>query len=152
LKKKEYLEVMMIDEWDEIRDELIADGMTMDIYIKDVMLDDWRIFINFVTNKYKTKFTSIEKDPKLPEYIDASFFDLEKGQGLSIEIGSVWLECYFYTPLEIELFFDPEDIASEIDLESILEFMRSIGDKLEKCVLLTPENLPEKPIFKYKPQ
>ncbi len=52
---------------------------------------------------------------------------------------------------EIECDIDPREIASQADLNALLDFVRRLGDKTQKQVVITPENGRHEPILTYAP-
>lgn len=89
------------------------------------------------------------------------FADREIREGISVFgvcVGSVWLNCHFFTVDEIEFDLDPRDVSSAADFAALLHFMQGLGQAVNRPVLLTTEgwtednSISEKPIFTYKPQ
>src|SRR5262249_22263474 len=77
-----------------------------------------------------------------------SIFDEFPAYLMRFTIGGVALTCHFFTPTEIEFSFDPKDVT-EPALHDLLAFMIDIGDTTKKRVIMTPENWPQAPIFRY---
>ena len=88
-------------------------------------------------------------DVGMPDNFD-SLFTSEELYGMSFTTAGVAMECHFFTPEEIELSFDPEDVTEE-SLQGLLAFMIELGNATNKAVIMTPENYRESPIFRYAP-
>ena len=138
--------------WEGYKAEFTPDGSLRDIYIKDVDIDDWQSFIDFLRSTEATLDFYIEgEEAKLPDCIKNILLDREHPYLLSIRLDGVTVNCHFFTPVEIELDLDPQEIDSETKAKVIFRLMSTVGRVLNKQVILTPENAEEQPIFKYEP-
>jgi hypothetical protein len=70
---------------------------------------------------------------------------------LSIKVGSVILNCHFFTGREIDFDFDPREITSEFQAAQVFTFIHQIGKLLNKEVIVTPSNYQSYVIFKFSP-
>jgi hypothetical protein len=70
------------------------------------------------------------------------------GWFLSINIDGLILNSHSFGPEFIELDLDPRELNENRFCE-LLDFMESLGRRLKRDVLLTPENDEEDPILKY---
>lgn len=138
--------------WEEYKVEFTPDGSLRDIYIKGVDIDDWQSFIDFLRSTEANLDFYIEaKAAKLPDCIKDIVLDREQLYQLSIRLDGVTVNCHFFTPVEIELDLNPQEIDSEAKAKVIFRFMSTVGRVLNRQVILTPENAEEQPIFKYEP-
>ena len=60
------------------------------------------------------------------------------------------LNCSFYAEDEIEFDLDPRDVSSEDEFLRVMDFMRLIGKRLAKDVLLTEENAHDFVLIQYR--
>lgn len=86
-------------------------------------------------------------DVAIPSNIDSAF-DAEDRPLMHFTVSGVVLQCHFFTAAVIEFSFDPEQVTEET-LRDLLAFMVDLGDATSKAVIMTPENCPESPIFRY---
>ena len=71
-----------------------------------------------------------------------------ESKSLTIHLGQIKLNCYFFLSEQIEFDIDPKEVNSLSDFELIEKFMTSISDTLQEQITLTAENNPEFPLFK----
>jgi hypothetical protein len=138
--------------WEEYKTEFVPDGSLRDIYIKDVDINDWQSFIDFLQSTVATLNYTIDGEAvKLPDCIEDVFLDQKHQHLLSVRLDGVTVNCHFIAPAEIELDLDPKEIDSESKAKVIFRFMSTVGRALKKQVALTPENSKGQAIFTYKP-
>jgi hypothetical protein len=87
----------------------------------------------------------------VPEFIDASFFENSRPT-LRFRVGGILVVFHFFTPDEIECDIVPREVTCQSGLDSLLVFLRQLGDLTRKRAVMTPENLPNEPIMSYDPQ
>jgi len=61
------------------------------------------------------------------------------------------LHCYFYKWEEIECDLDPRNISNEQQISRLFDFIHTIGQQLNKPIVLTPENASWAPLFRFDP-
>lgn len=139
--------------WEDYKVEFEFDGSWRDIYVLNTTVSDWQLLLDFLrSDVYEFSYTIDEEKTVLP-ILAKQVFDArqEFSPLLQVNLGSVALNCHFFTDEEIEFDIDPREIQSEHHAEAIFNFMRQIGQTLKKEVILTPENLQDAPIFKFLP-
>ncbi len=139
--------------WEDYRVDFEFDGSWRDIYVLNTTISDWQILVDFLRSDiYEYSCTISGKNSELPssakDIVNAEF---EFKPLLHLTVGSVILNCHFFTDEEIEFDLDPREIQSEREAEQIFAFMRQVGEILDKEVILTPENVSHIPIFKFLP-
>jgi hypothetical protein len=139
--------------WEDYKAEFEFDGSWRDIYVLNTTISHWQLLVDFLRSDiYEYSCTIGGEKAVLPtiakEIFDA---DYEFKPLLGVNVGSVILNCHFFTDEEIEFDLDPREIQNERQAEQIFAFMRQIGQILNKEVVLTPENLQDAPIFKFLP-
>lgn len=138
--------------WEEYKIEFEPDGSLRDIYIKDVDLNGWQSFIDFLRRTDAVLDYYVEGEAaNLPTSIDKVVLNQDHPYLLSIHLDGVTVNCHFSIPEEIELDLDPREIDNEAKAKVVFRFMSTVGRTLNKEVILTPENTEEQPIFKYEP-
>jgi hypothetical protein len=123
------------------------DGSLLDIYIHDTTLNDWQNFIDLIREgAHEFSFSTGHNPSSLPDNVQ-EVFDHEETSLLSISIVGMIINCHFFTIEEIELDIDPREVVSEENFRDLTSFISSLGQALAKQVMITPENLPSKPLF-----
>lgn len=136
--------------WEDVKWIFVPSGMTLDIYVKNTILADWKNVMTLLNENYALKFHLKQKELNL---IDIDYMlDYLKVATAEAEYGSVEIlnetfkiYCSFFDKSEIEFHFWPEDIKFQSDLETVLNFMNSISRTLVKPIFLTFENMGDSP-------
>jgi hypothetical protein len=145
-------------EWERHKSLFASDGSLRDIYVRGTDVADWQRLLDFLrAGAYTLRYIVIgdaKREPQpLPEQIEAIFARPHDAYvALLIDEPQLGLVCHFFCPDEIELDLDPRAIDSEARLDRLRGFMRALGRLLGKEVILTPENMPEHPLFRYDPR
>lgn len=127
------------------------DGSLRDIYVLGTGEQDWQKLLIFLhTGIYSIRYTIAGEQSPLPERV-ADLFSLIHTHGgmLHVDEEHLDLHCYFYTYEEIEFDSDPRNINNEQQIFRLLDFMRMVGTALNKEIVLTPENMPRRPLFRF---
>ena len=144
----------MNQNWSKIEWIFEKDGALRDIYIQNVQATDWMKTIDLLNSEYKLSFgiyggnlnDRIDKD-----FVKIMFAD-ETGEletkSATIYLDKIIVKCYFFLENQIEFDINPTEIKSKMELDLILDFMKSLSNKLEKQVTLSGENQPEFPLIK----
>jgi hypothetical protein len=143
----------MPEKWEEYRDEFDFDGSWRDIYVLETSVLDWQTMVEFLgSGVYEYSFSLDGETANLPACI-SDLFDIEwASRGyLELRVGSVRISCHFFTESEIEFDLDPRDVKSSVEAEQVFAFMIQLGRLLNKEAILTLENFPQIPIFKFVP-
>jgi hypothetical protein len=61
----------------------------------------------------------------------------------------VWVNVRFFAVEEIEVDFSPEELQGQEQLDAVCAFLRAVGRRLGKPMVLTPENAPDRPLIGY---
>ena len=70
---------------------------------------------------------------------------------LTFRFGGIQFAAHFFNEEELEFDFVPNDIRGQDDLDSLLSFVRQMGDLLSKPVSITPENFRDGAFLVYRP-
>ena len=138
--------------WDRCRDEFRSDRSLRDIYITQTTLSDWRAIYPLLRDASGAEFSVDGVSQPPPAKIEQAFaIRLSASPMLRFRIGRALVVFHFFSEAEIECDFIPEEITSQTDLDALLEFLRQLGEKTGKRVVVTPENAPEFPFISYEP-
>jgi len=123
------------------------DGSLRDVYIQGTIKKDWDNFIEYAKNlRYSYKVNNEEKELSLN--LD-SFWQQENQKLLSLYIGNIQINCHFFGEEEIELDIDVRDFKRDQDYLDFVDFIKQIGTKLAKDVIVTGENTQDYIILRY---
>jgi len=81
--------------------------------------------------------------PKLPEQGWAD-------QLLSVDLHGPIANTHFFTETEIEFDLDPGEVASQRELDAVLQFMHLLANATGRETILTPENQEDIAIFRVR--
>jgi hypothetical protein len=141
-------------EWQHVAHEFEADGGLRDIYVLNTDLSDWQQVLDALRGRTPAPVYTVDSAPApVPSRVEGAFaeWEHERSPNLQFEVGGMILACHFFATDEIEFDLRPQDVAGMLQLQSILHFMREIGELTSKTVILTPENLKQSPIFRFEP-
>jgi hypothetical protein len=106
-----------------------------------------------LSQHYKFEFQVDGVAQPFPASVEEVFAIREQASPLlQFSVGTILVMCHFFTPDEIEFDIDARDVRSQLDLDTLLNFLRMVGDAVKKPVSLTPENVPECAVINYDPQ
>jgi len=146
---------MKITDWEEIKWIFKPDGSLLDIYIKEVDIEDWKNIIDFLNNNYSIKFgihgqniiiNKINKE-YVTKLLTSNNENLES-RIASIEIDQISINTHFFWDKQIEFDIEPREIKNFLDYEKIVDFMYKISEVIDKEVILRGENQIEFPLIK----
>lgn len=142
----------MIDHYDLIHKIAFLDGSFRDVYIFNVVLEDWNRLLKILKKSYPLEYDEIIPDT-IQEII--SIYE-ERGFLLKVIIGdNITANCHFYVstkesyPIEFDL--DPRELQSPYAMDKVLEFMGLLGEEFDKEVFLTEENSENAVLLSYSP-
>ncbi|NNE24861.1 MAG: hypothetical protein HKN11_19860 [Rhizobiales bacterium] len=125
--------------------------MLRDIYVQNTSTDHWDEFLSFIRSRgYTFSYKRNGSPADLPGQASTVLSDRQSAHNLSIDIGNaVTLNCHFFESYEIELDLDPKEIGSQAELVCVLDFLRDLGSRLAKDVLVTEENSEDLVLMKF---
>ena len=133
--------------WDDTRAVLIADGVTVDLYILGTRLEHWDRFLRFLWDSpWDVEAWWLDALPVDPPPA-ASLVGNDKGWSLLVKVGLAEFVCNFFTKEEIELSLVSDSIPSRADLDPIFQFMRELARAVQAEVRFCAENAPHDPSF-----
>lgn len=135
--------------WNDIQWIFKPDGSLRDIYVQDISILEWEKLIDHINANFNLTYSKTDKIDK--EYVLKYLRDTSgkmESKSLTIHLGQIKVNCYFFLSEQIEFDIDPKEVNSVNDFEKIEKFMTSISETLQEQVTLTAENNPELPLFK----
>jgi len=139
-------------QWTVFEAEFYRDGSLRDIYVLDTQLQDWAAAANFIARRYRFEFTGAWQEASFPSDIERLFpTDPESPlTTLSLDVSGVRVNGHFFTAHEIEFDLDPAEVSDPSRLDGLFAFMKGLASAVGKDVLLTPENMREIAIFRFR--
>jgi hypothetical protein len=139
--------------WDRCRSDFAWDGTWRDIYVRGTTVKAWSSFLGALPSwPYRTEYQIGGRNAPPPSDAGEVFRAKETALSfLSIAVDAVVLNCHFFVEDELEFDLDPRRVDGAAAFEALLGFMRRLGMLLESPVVLTPENLPTRPIVEFVP-
>ena len=132
---------------------LYCDGSYRDIYIRPVTKNDWQKFLVYIKNELDVQFF---KDGVTVDFSHLGFDEIfcqTNGHAILmvINLKPVTLNCNFFTIEEIELDIDPKEVIDFEVYNRVIDFIKKLSMALNKEVILTPENCPDKQLLSCSP-
>lgn len=135
-------------EWDKLEKEIYyQDGSLRDIYILDIDPGDWGKWVDYINYNYVVSWyngkTGIEEG-QIDFSVINGYLNGEHDlcSSANIYIGSIQINCHFFSNSEIENDIDPREITSIAEHEKIIKYMTDLSVIIKKDIILTPENEP----------
>jgi hypothetical protein len=134
---------------DALAVDFFPDGSLRDIYVEGTTIGDWQNLLGFIAASYppvefRVADQVVSTTPTLSE---GSFSGGSARVDISFSIGTIRVVGLFFTSEEIELSFQPADIAATAQVRDLLSFISGVARTLQKRVTITLENERDNPIF-----
>lgn len=128
--------------WKDLRRAFNFDGSLRDIVVLEADRQLWQQTIDYVRQLNCAGSVRLDEGaPPLPDDVGNIFALSAQGEArLSIDLGRIRVNCFFFADDEIEFDLDPREVTSEEDATSLLGFMRGLGEAAGRNVHLTEEN------------
>jgi hypothetical protein len=139
--------------WSKVSAELDHDGSLRDLYVFDISESDGDALLSALSAwSYEVCFLVDGEPAELPDSAGA-VFELRKRASpiLRVDVFGITVCAHFFGSHELELDLDPREVADRDRLASLSEFIRRLGDLLNRPVVLTHENRREHWIARYLP-
>jgi hypothetical protein len=148
--------------WEDVQDDWQPDGSELrDIYIFDTSMADWQDIRDLVDRRWPSTYSVDGTSKPLPATMEEVFED-RANAGVSWRIeprNGLEIRCFFFAVEMIEFDLAPRDVADQLDLDAVCEFVRAAGQSLGKAVLVCYEGTPdyqtqnlEAAIMRYDPE
>jgi hypothetical protein len=139
--------------WEICEADFRSDGSLRDIYITRSTLEDWRLLYPFLRDYPDAEYMVDGIAHPIPNSVDEVFFVRSSGcPMLRLRVGRALIVFHFFDENEIECDFSPNEITSQADLDTLLVFIRQLGEMTHKPVAITQENSPDLPFIIYAPE
>lgn len=127
--------------WNRCRDDFTFDGALIDILALDADEMAWESFLSAIkASPFTLACFRDNERVALPESSAWTFAEREFASiCLSILVGKVTANCFFFVRSEIELDVDPREVTCQETFESMLTLMRFISNSTGLRVVATPE-------------
>ncbi|MDQ3366146.1 MAG: hypothetical protein M3680_12035 [Myxococcota bacterium] len=144
--------VAAVLDWETQQRDFEGDGALRDIYVQATTTADWKVVLALILDgNFQARLERGGALVPVPIEFETLFDDNDNDRHLlSFTIADVVLSCQFFQPEEIELSFLPNGVTEDA-LQHVLAFIVDIGEATRKPVIMTPENYPQAPIFRYEP-
>ena len=138
--------------WQNVKPEFKGDGSLRDIYVTPADMEDWRRFYRLLKDFPGGEF-SVDEVPSIPPSTVEDVFALRPTSHpmFRVSVGGVLVVIHFFNTEELEADFVPNEVVSEDKFVALLEFVRQVGNAVQKPVLITPENCRSHPFIIYSP-
>jgi hypothetical protein len=131
------------------------EGAFLDIYVLSTTVDEWQQLIETVRGRAWPSSYYLDHEPApMPSDVREIFAHREVANCLwQIRPSSdLWINCNFFDQEEIEFSVDPREIDAQQHLDTMCEFISTIGRTLGKPVLACIEGEPRAPaMMRYEP-
>lgn len=126
-----------------------------DIYVLETDGQDWRPFLPFLhASPYPVEFLVDGEQRPLPERVEDLFALALEGL-IRLDREHLGVHCYCFAEEGMEFDISAEAFQDETTIEEqvtrLLTFIRTIGQVLNKVIILAPEVAPHFPLFRFDP-
>lgn len=136
-------------------DASVVDGSWRDIFVLGTTTTHWEQMLRLVRDRKTIRhtFSRSGRPVPIPDELDDGCWMNEHGDGafLTVDLDGLVLRCHFFAVEEIQLDYNPSEIT-ESRFHELIDFMESLGRRLQREVRLTPEDTPEQTILRYDPE
>lgn len=135
-------------QWTELRDFWAQDaGALTDVYVVGTTTDDWQRVVDATKRRWSSTYTEDGVRTSLPnDAVEVFRRTQDRACLLSVELTpQIKLNAHFFSPEEVEFDFDPRDLRGQADLETVIEFVRTIGRALQQTVCIGIESAAPRP-------
>ncbi len=140
--------------WNDVAHYFEVDGSLLDAYVVGVSMADWQHVIDVVrAQSWSLDYTVDSSSLPLPEQVSDIF--ATRGQASTTlhirPTPDILVNTHFFSDDEIEFDFDRRELQGQDQLDVLCSFLRTIGSRLNKPIVITPENTPHQPLLTYTP-
>lgn len=139
--------------WDDVRKWFEPDhGLLLDAYIFGTTVADWQAFVDLVRSRGWWFAYSEDRRPRRLPYRVEDILARRGEMAVLLQVRlvpEVLVNVHFFTDEEIEVDFAPEELQGQERLDLLCGFLRAVGRRLSKPVVLTPESAPDHPLIGY---
>jgi hypothetical protein len=143
-------------EWSYIKSKLyFLDGSLRDILIYDMNNEIWQKWIEYINTNFKVRFKNYFNDDEL-NYINYDSLKKVWNEGRKlyyyalVDLGGIFVNCYFNTSLELNQDISPSEIKSISDHNILMDYLKYVSLLLNREIILTEEMDEESILLKIK--
>jgi hypothetical protein len=134
--------------WKDLKENVyFLDGSLRDIYVRNITIESWRRWAEFVNSNYRVEFEVYGSSQTSPlsaidiEVVKQKWDGLEEeSANATIYLGSIQLKSYFFTNDELDNDLTPKEFTSIEDHKALISYLSKISKLLEREVLITEED------------
>jgi hypothetical protein len=123
--------------WNVLRNSWAEDdGALLDIYVSNTSGDDWREVIEAVSSRWPTAYAEDGDRVQMPDE-PRDVFACARTRTCRFQLALTPLinaKAYFFAPDEIEFDSDPRELLDQADLDTLVAFISTIGQTLQRPV------------------
>ena len=138
--------------WEDVSRLFEPDGSLLDAYVFETTVADWQNFVDLV-RPAGWWFTYSEDGyaVRLPERVEEV---LARSGEMAVllqvrPVPEVLVNVHFFIEEEIEVDLDPRELQGQEQLDAVCAFLRAVGRRLGRPMVLTPENGAAHPLIGY---
>ncbi|HEV7302207.1 MAG TPA: hypothetical protein VGN72_22910 [Tepidisphaeraceae bacterium] len=138
-------------DWQRLREGLQPDGALRDVYVLKADEQHWDRFLAALPRSpYRWQLTHGERSAAKPlsRFRDLQFRETNHALLRVTLAPDLVLACHFFSAEEIELDVVPNDLQSDDAVCMLIDFMRWLGQVVDRPVVLTHENRREDVILR----
>ena len=129
------------------------EGSWLDLYVQHTTSEDWKKWVLFVNEQYRidwhngqTQKDELRIDFKVIEAYWAGDAKLCSTARIFLN-DHIQVNAHFFEAATLENDIDPRDFKTIEDHNVLIDYMKGISMRLDKPIILTPENCPEIPLI-----
>ena len=132
--------------WNDLKNTIYNwDGSLLDIYIQNTTSQDWETWVSIVNKKFKINWYNgvTDQDCNSIDFSVIKQFWSGKTDLTStavVHVGNTTVKAHFFTQEEIENDIDPREFKSIEDHNNLIDYLKELSKKLNKEVIVTPED------------
>ena len=139
--------------WETCKEDFRGDGSLRDIYVAPTTLADWQSLYPLLRDYPGVQYSVDGLVLPPPDSVEEIFaVRVSANPALNLSVGRAIVAFHFFWDGEIECDFVPNAITSQADLDTLLVFVRQLGEATRKRVVITPENGLERAFISYDPR
>jgi hypothetical protein len=129
------------------QEDFEADGSLRDVCVLGADVAVWELLVRVVRNAPWDWQFEVNGGAYSLEGFSVGGFFASRGEGadvsarLSIRVGALWFDCFFFDEGEIEFSFDPSELANGQHFGSLEKFMIWLAETCGRRVVVTMETI-----------
>lgn len=137
--------------WDEVKDffDPETNGVLPDVHVPDTSIADWQAVFDLVRSKgWRYEYSVDSVALRLPRAVEVSALSGNASPALRVWPAPEVLAIFrFYVDETVDFDIDLRELQGQERLDLLCGFLRAIGRRLGKPVLMTPEGDDHHPVL-----